>query len=323
MAIYINLAAIQRNWKCMDERCQGRAGAMVKANAYGLGAKEVTTALFEAGCRTFFVATAEEASIVRPCVGDSVIYALHGALNEEEVRLCVEYNIRPVLNNIQAWSFLNGLGVSLNVGVHVDTGMRRLGVPEYEVDEFVDAVHSSSILNVCLVMSHFVASEEVDNPINEQQKTRFKHLADKFPGAETSLANSHGVLLGNDFQGDVTRPGIALYGGVEGLESVLSIKPRVLQVQKVFKGQSVGYNAAWVAEEDCFVASVEVGYADINPINYMKIINRQSMDMLTLVFDNDLFASDNFKIYPEINGVAGYHALTSLSQRLKRSYIYE
>ena len=336
MTIYVNLGAVTRNWQKLNAMSKGVAGAVVKANGYGLGAEKVAEALYKAGCRVFFTATVEGAVHLRPFVASAHIYALHGALNEQEIHNCIQHNIRPVVNHKSAWDALAASGAPLRVAVHFDTGMHRLGVPEDEQEEMFARMRNSGALKVELIMSH-LASKELDVPSNQRQKQKFLKITEHFPHIQTSFGNSAGVFSDESYHGDITRPGFALYGGnpLPGkknvLENTLKIKPRLLQVQRVNKGDAVSYNGLWVAERPSVIATVEVGYNDINPLNAelylngkpIKTVGRNSMDMLTLDITDIELAEANFEVIPSFEGLAGYHSLTSIGQRLAKEYVYE
>lgn len=337
MTVYINLSAICRNWDKINKMSKGVAGAVVKANAYGLGAEPIAEALYDSGCRVFFTATVEEAVALRPAVGSSTIYALHGVLNHYEIAACLKHNIRPVINHMDMWHMLQKSGAPLHVAVHFDTGMHRLGVPEYDRSEMLLAIRQPNALKVCMVMSHFASSDMKDAPENKRQQEVFAEIVGALPYIETSLANSSGVFLGEEYHGDIVRVGFALYGGnptpgkENPMESVFEIQPRILQVQNVKKGDVVGYNSSWTIDKDRCIATVELGYSDFNSrdvsatcgSNSMKIIGPVNMDTLTLDVTYFRESMNEISLRPTVlEGLSGRHALTSLGSRHKKEYVY-
>ena len=148
--------------------------------------------------------------------------------------------------------------------LHVDTGMNRLGLtPEQAVR------HSeSSAPTPCLVMSHFACADEPAHPLNSRQMEVFAGLQDCFPAADMSLANSAGIHLGPDAHHDLTRPGIALYGGapvtgaVTPMRPVVTAEAQVLVVRQARAGETVSYGAAHTLTRGSRIAVCGVGYAD-------------------------------------------------------------
>lgn len=240
----------------------GRAacGAAVKADGYGLGARGVVERLAAAGCRDFFVATWAEAQALMPRMDGLSLSVLHG-VRAEDVGEAVGSPARPVLNSaaqVARWREAGGGACD----VMVDTGMNRLGVSPDEV-----AAGLLDELRIETLMSHLACADE-DSAMNRRQRDAFAGLSGRTTARRMSLANSAGVLLGEDYAFDLTRPGLALYGGVPRAEAagtirqVAYLEAQVLQVRTVRAGDSVGYGATWVAERDTQVAILNIGYAD-------------------------------------------------------------
>ena len=252
----LDAAALVDNWRRLAAMSGAAAcGAAVKADGYGLGAREVVRRLADAGCRDFFVATwAEARALVDTGVSISV---LHG-VRADDMALARLRNARPVLNTarqIQRWRDAGG-GLC---DVMVDTGMNRLGVSPADIaDGLLEG------LRIDTLMSHLASADE-DSPLNEQQRARFVALAGTTGAQRMSLANSAGIALGADYRFDLVRPGIALYGGVPraelaGMRQVATPEAQVLQRRRVAAGESVGYNATWTAQTDTEVAILNLGY---------------------------------------------------------------
>ncbi|MFD1786279.1 alanine racemase [Sphingomonas floccifaciens] len=252
--------ALVVNWRTLA-RMSGRAacGAAVKANGYGLGAREVAQRLVAAGCRDLFVATWGEARALGD-VGPARVSVLHG-VRDEDAPLVGLPGVRPVLNTpdqVRRWRDLGG-GLC---DVMVDTGMNRLGLSPHDV--------ASGLLDglaIDTLMSHLACADE-DHPLNARQQAAFADLPGRTSARRMSLANSAGIALGTDYAFDLTRPGLALYGGVPRAElagvirSVVGIEAQILQRRTVRAGEAVGYNATWTAAADADVAIVNLGYAD-------------------------------------------------------------
>lgn len=276
--LHIDLDALVANWRRLGSMApQAECGAVVKADAYGLGAAEVGRALQKAGCRRFFVAHSEEALALRQALPDATIHILHGPTTGGEAELAAA-GLTPVLSTpgqIAAWSGLaKKLGRRLAAALHVDTGMNRLGLTEAEA--YATATDPTLLdgIDLAFVMSHLACSDEPDHPLNRRQAEAFTALRQRFPNLKGSLANSAGVFLGPDYQHDILRPGIALYGAnpldpsagprreASRMAEVVHLQGKILQVRSVDRGQTVGYGAGYIVEKPTQIATVAVGYAD-------------------------------------------------------------
>ena len=265
--LIIDLAALVANWRSLAARIAPAAcAAVVKADAYGVGTEQASKALFEAGCRVFFVAQASEGVRVRAIVGaDPVIYVLNGLI-EGAGRLdpYAAHDLRPVLGSLEdlrLWS-ASGLGGRIKAALHVDSGMNRLGLPQAQ------ALALSGTPGIALVMSHFVSSEAPMDPLNAQQIARFEAVRAAFPGLQASMANSAGLFLPQRPFYDLARPGYALYGGnptpdaPNPMRAVVTLRAPIIQTREIGVGESVGYNATWSARRVSRLATIGVGYAD-------------------------------------------------------------
>lgn len=270
----IDTQAIKRNYALID-RVVGQScvtGASVKADCYGLGAEGVLPALFDQGCRDFFVATIEEGMRARKILGDGAnIYILNGFWPDLQQDF-LAYQLTPVLNALDDIERYNAFskenGGDLPALLHFDTAMNRLGLPQGEAQILCDDLSRLDAINVQYVMSHFSSSDDRSAAQNAQQNERFRGITKHFPQAKYSLCNSGGVFQSSDYHFDLVRPGIALYGGApitgeeNPMELVLRLDVPVLQVHSVKAGETAGYNATYKFERDSYVAVVSLGYAD-------------------------------------------------------------
>lgn len=254
--------ALQSNWRTLDRLSgRARAGAAVKANSYGVGAVRAVPVLHQAGCRDFFVAHWAEAAEILDVIGDASLSVLHGPCSEEDAAYARAAGIKPVINSLRQarlWQDAGGGACDLMV----DTGMNRLGVSLHELGEPVLAE-----LQVDTLLSHLVSAEE-DVALNERQRQGWREACAALPHQRASLANSAGIALGEAFHGDLTRPGIALYGGVPRPEMAADLHPVIrpqaalLQVRQVQPGETIGYNATFTATRAMRVGTIGLGYAD-------------------------------------------------------------
>jgi len=349
----VDLAAIVANWRllCVMHR-SGPVAAVVKANGYGLGARPIARALYEAGCRHFFVALLDEALEIRDLVRDAMLAVLGGLIAGSEADYRA-HDIVPVLGalgEIDAWtSAARVSGRALPAVLHVDTGMSRLGLDARELAVLQRDHGRLAGIDLQYVMTHLVASEVTADPLNRRQRDRFAAACAGLPSAPRSFANSSGIFLGDDWGSDLARPGAALYGinptpdTANPMRLPVRLRARVLAVRDVPPATSVGYNATWHATRPSRIATTAIGYADglhrtlsnrgraFFDDKPVPLVGRVSMDLTT--FD----VTETPGVVPgawlEIIGPAqtpddlaaaahtnGYEVLTSLGRRFHRIY---
>lgn len=261
LRLRLDSAALVANWRWLARLSGGAAcGAAIKADGYGLGAREVMARLAAAGCRDFFVATWAEVPPLLPLPPGVSVSVLHG-VRAEDMAAAVTLPARPVLNTpaqVARWRDAGGGPCDLML----DTGINRLGLrPEEATPELLAG------LQVETLMSHLASADE-DRPSNARQRDALIAAAARIPHRRLSLANSAGVCLGPDYAFDLTRPGLALYGGLPRgeaaghLAQVVFPEAEILQRRTVPAGESVGYNALWTAPRDTEIAILNLGYAD-------------------------------------------------------------
>jgi alanine racemase len=350
----VDLAALRRNYRILREAAPASdVAGVVKADAYGLGAVEVTRALFAEGCRHFFVAHLAEALALRAIVpADAKLIVLHGPMPGAEAEFAAR-GIVPVLNSpgqIAAWSALAAsLGRTLPASLQLDTGMSRLGLSEAELESLLATPGAFDGIGLCGVMSHFACSDTPEHPANAAQIALFGRLRGKFPGLPTSLAASSGIFLGSVAQFDLLRPGAALYGvnPVPGrpnpMRAVVRLDAMVAQIREAPAGTPVGYGHTEATTTPARLATLGVGYAD----GYrralagrasawfgghkMKLIGRISMDLM-VVDATGLDIAPGMLVeligphcdvdaLAEQAGTIGYEILTSLGRRFARRYV--
>src|SRR5712672_1296746 len=268
----VDLDAIVANWRKLEKTgVPAECAGVVKANAYGCGAEQVARALSNAGCKTFFVATLDEARVVRAAVPPTAaIYVLDGFL-QNSGEAYAKINCRPVIGDLYElaeWDvFCRRTGWNGGAAIHIDTGMNRLGLMLAEAPGILPRITAGDH-GITLVMSHLVSAELLNNPANARQLTAFREIASVFSGVPASLANSSGVFLGAQFQFDLVRPGCALYGinptpeADNPMQPVVELKARIAQIRNIERGESVGYGGTWTARRPTRLAIVSAGYAD-------------------------------------------------------------
>jgi alanine racemase len=300
----IDLGAIFDNYRALAVKVMPtECAAVVKADAYGCGLEPVTRTLSRAGCKTFFVAHLDEARQVRKVAPEAAVYVLNGYTAGSGPSFMEAY-ARPVISSsveLAEWDhFVASNGWSGGAGLHVDTGMNRLGL---SVDEIaaVAARMQSENHGLTLLMSHFACADQARHPLNDQQIRQFREIRTLFRGIPGSLANSSGVFLDPSAYCDLVRPGSALYGvnptpgRPNPMKPVIGLEVRVLQVRNVPRNATVGYGATWTAKRASRIAVIASGYADGLPRashaldrhvlvggRRCPIVGRISMDLLTV-----------------------------------------
>jgi alanine racemase len=267
----VDLDAIVGNWRKLEKTAvPAECAGVIKADAYGCGAGPVARALAGAGCKTFFVATLDEARAARAALPSAAIYVLSGFFQNCGDAFA-EVDARPVigdLNELAEWDvFCRRSGWAGGAAIHIDTGMNRLGLTVAEAQGIIPRITAGDH-GITLVMSHLACSEILHHPLNAKQLATFREIASLFSGVPASLSNSSGVFLGGPFQFDMVRPGAALYGvnptpeADNPMQPVVELKARIAQVRNVEKGETVGYGGTWTARRPTKLAIVSAGYAD-------------------------------------------------------------
>jgi alanine racemase len=327
------------NWRFLKRQGTADCGAAVKANAYGLGAREVVPLLAAAGCRQFFVAHWAEAAAIADLVPPDQIAVLNG-FDADDPSDALRIGAVPVLNTpmqIARWKAAGGC----TCHVMLDSGINRLGIGVEQMNaDLFDG------LEIDILLSHLASADE-DVPQNAEQLTLFRHLTSSVSAKRKSLANSAGIMLGTDYHFHLMRPGLALYGGIARPEMAGSILPvvtpqsSVLQVRTVPAGSPVGYNATYETSAPTRVATLAIGYADgywralsgkgnaIYEGQTLPVIGRVSMDLL-LVNANSVpqlregdWVDIGFDLPTTsvLSGMSQYELLTGLADRAERHWI--
>ncbi|MFB0611417.1 alanine racemase [Aurantiacibacter poecillastricola] len=338
LRLRIDTAALADNWRTMD-RLSGSAtaGAAVKANGYGLGIDFVMPALLGAGARNFFVAHWSEVAGVLAYTAGETIAVLHGVADEQEAAYARATGAVPVINSLpQARLWLQSGGGRCHL--MVDSGINRLGV---EPGNLGDPVLEK--LEIDTLMSHLASADE-ESAQNARQLAVFREAASRLPAKRLSLGNSAGIMLGEDYHFDLTRPGLALYGGVPRSElaglirQVAHVESAVLQLRDLSPGDAVGYNAVWHAERPTRAATLALGYADgilrawgkAGAVQHeghgLPIIGKVSMDMIIVDCTGTNLAEGDFcnlsYDLPQasaLTGLSQYELLTLLGNRFDRT----
>lgn len=338
LRLMLDAEALLSNWRWLQARSGSAAcGAAVKADGYGIGAVEVTRRLTAAGCRDFFVSNWAEAAELEPLLDDGLSLAVLHGVRDEDMAIALHSRARPVLNTpaqVARWKAAGG-GLC---DVMVDTGMNRLGL-----DWRSHVAAQVEGLEIVTLLSHLASADE-NTALTERQLGRFGALRNSMPGVRYSLANSAGICLGEAYAFDLTRPGLALYGGIPRPEAMGHIRQvvfpqaQVLQRRTVQGGDTVGYNATYLASRALEIAVLNIGYADgylrrfsgcgqvLRAGARLPVVGRVSMDLIAVdvSLQPDVREGDWLDIdyaLPEAEAVSGlsqYELLTGLGARFDR-----
>jgi alanine racemase len=355
----VDLDAIVANWRKLEKTAvPAECAAVIKADAYGCGLDPVTRALAKAGCKTFFVATLDEARAARAAAPSAAIYVLDGFFqNCGDAYASID--AKPVIGDLYElaeWDvFCRRSGWTGGAAIHIDTGMNRLGLTLVEAQGIIPRITAGDH-GITLVMSHLASAESLDHPLNARQLATFREIAGLYSGVPASLSNSSGIFLGAQFQFDLVRPGAGLYGinptpeADNPMQPVVDLKARIVQIRNIDKGESVGYGGTWTARRPTRLAIVSAGYADgyfraggsndgtrgaevVVAGKRCPVAGRISMDLMAVdVTDLDKNAARRGHMATLIGegvtvdelahhfGTIGYEVLTSLGPRYARVY---
>jgi alanine racemase len=335
----IDLDAIAANWRALDSLSPPatQTGAVVKADAYGVGAARVALALAQAGARRFFVADAREGAELRRALGPGPQIGILSGHMAGDTGLLAEAALTPILNSVdQASRHLEALP-GHPFGLALDTGMNRLGMGPAEWDAAAAVLLAAGPE---MLLSHLACADEPGHPMNAAQLARFRRMTDG-TGVPRSLSATGGILLGRSYQFDLTRPGIGLYGArpYDAGRPALALRLPVIQTREIAAGETVGYGATWTAPADTRLATLAAGYADGLPRLLSNaatlwhgdrpcpLVGRVSMDLVTVDIGHLAEVPDSLDLLGPQQGVdaladaagtIGYEILTLLSGRYDR-----
>ncbi len=344
----VDLGALRANYRrivaAAEQSGAPSPAAVVKADAYGLGAGAVVRALRAEGCRDYFVANLAEGLALREAerFPDDRVCVFSGPLDADSANRMAQRELIPVLNDarqLELWRPHRALPAA----VHVDTGMNRLGFPSTQIDAAQFAG-----FNICLLLSHLANADTPEDAMNARQAARFRAVAAQFPGTPTSLANSADALAQTSV--GMARAGIALYGGNpfadrgNPAQAVAALEAQVVGLRDVHPGEPVGYGGAFTTERSTRLAVLGIGYADglsrrlkDGDVAFrgtrLPVLGRVSMDLAQVdatavahriklgdwvqIFGNTISVDE----FATRTGTIAYEALTTIGPRVPRQYI--
>lgn len=327
----INLDNLVENYLTLQKiSSNAAAAAVVKDDAYGIGAAKVAEILYKrAKCRHFFVAHAVEGKIIREVAPDAAIYVLQG-IGEDSCCEIEESRLIPVISDKEQLAFwkehrLPGIKPAINI----ETGLNRLGFREYDLSEMSE----EDKREFSLVMSHLACGDAQGHYMNQHQLDMFNFLKETyFPKLPASLSASDGTFLGEDYLFDMVRLGAAIYGintapyRENQMKNVVTLKAPVLQITDLPKGDFVGYSATYRANANRKIAIVSIGYGDGIPrslsnigkvffnlcdkLHEARILGRISMDNIIC----DVTDINNLQIGDMAHLIADFYTLDDMGR---------
>jgi len=354
----ISLKDVKNNWNILNLASNGKAAAVVKANAYGLGMIEITKALMTAGCNYFYVANINEGMQLRKNIKNkNVRIAIFEGLIQNKEHEYFNHNLTPIINNLEQLERLtvfSNQGKKIKSILNIDTGMNRLGLNTLETDFLIKNKGIVNSLEWEFIMSHLANADTPFNMANHEQLNKLLKFSKNFPNIKLSLSNSGGIGLGSKFLLDQTRPGIALYGinnfgenikiNSKKLRFPLKLYAPIIQIKEVGIGEAVSYGGINLTKRKSKLVTLGVGYADgwirllktNNCINIEKkkcnIMGNITMDSFVLdVTDvkNKSFKEGDYicllddynisKLLKDLNLIS-YELLSLMGNRLIRKY---
>jgi alanine racemase len=360
--VEINTDSIRKNIQTIKQKVEGRdVMAVLKANAYGLGVKEISKILESEGVSRFGVANLDEALEIRE-ESELPIQILGGVL-EEEIKLAIQKDIILPIGSIDIAKRMSQIAKNLEKDakchILVDTGMGRLGLV-YDEEKVIEEIKEIlKIPNIYIegIYTHYSIANVPTNSHTKNQLKRFKKVLKKIPKTFDIIhtANSDAINNFPNTYFDMVRTGINLYGvfDLEGrraysLEPAISLKSRVIDIRKLKKDSPIGYGCEYTLKEDSLVATVCAGYADGIPLAYgnkgevlingkrFPVIGRVSMDYIAVDLGMDfeiekeddvifIGKSGRYEITVEdmarIKKTHPYEIICSITPRVKRLYI--
>ena len=349
----INLDALIQNYTLLKKQASpAKIACVVKADAYGLGLKQVVKRLLQENCQIFFVAQAIEGATLRALSPDCAIYILNG-LTPDTAEWLTKYQLRPCLGSIEEideWQrFCKIKAYPFPAALHIDTGFNRLGLPLSHLNQLDET------FSPILLMSHLACADEMHHPMNKKQLKLFKQARLQFPSVNASFANTNAAFFGTEYHFDIVRIGIGLYGSLGHLNHSIKLNPVVtleapiLQLRNLHIGDSVGYGATFIARKPSRIAVVALGYGDgysrhitsLNPNHSIAwidtyevpIIGQISMDLIavdvtevpsyTLLRGTKVeFIGTHISVdeRAQQGGTISYEILTQLGRRYQKHY---
>ena len=353
-SLNISLNLIKSNWTALNNASNGKAAAVIKADAYGLGMIQITKSLIESGCNYFYLANLDEATALRKEIpSENISIAVFEGFFRGTESTYFNNNLNQ-LKRLNKYNISNQNRNTIKGILNIDTGMNRLGLKSDEVDFIFKNENILKNTKWEFAMSHLTNSSEVHNKSNQEQLEKIKLFSQLFPYFKLSLANTGGIILGENFCLDQTRPGIGLYG-IDSFGNNISFQNNklkvpfelfgpIIQIKNVPKGEKVSYGGIETTTRNSTLATIGIGYADgwlrllkknssfLIDDQECSIIGKITMDSFILDITNvkkiilkeenyiKLISNSNLNNILKNLDLISYEFLTLIGNRIKRKY---
>ena len=334
--VEINLDSLAHNYNYYKEVTKKEVFGVVKANAYGHGDVEVARKLEAMGIQMLCVSSLDEALHLKKH-GIETDILIFSYVNPVDVRLYNDPQFIFTICSMEWFSLVSDMDVRLHL--EVDTGMNRMGVKDIQEAKFI----LSSGKEIEGLYTHFSSA---DSDLDETQRQfllfKYIHSVLEYEFKWVHAGNSSGALCVDDSILNANRIGLGLYGyGDDNLKPVLSWYTRIIHVQHLYKGESVGYNRDYISDRDGYFATLPVGYADGFDVRnrgldvytkgaYHSILGKICMDQTMISVDEDAAVGDVVELLG-LNRTGGaiaahlntiiYVVLTGISARVQRKTV--
>ncbi|KZZ43837.1 hypothetical protein A3765_00850 [Oleiphilus sp. HI0130] len=304
---YIDQAAFSENIQFLQRQASNSELLLVvKADAYGHGVENLLPAFKH---HRVAVACVEEALTLIDLGYSGEVILLEGLFNSACVDKLRGHSAVFVIHSLFQLDCLENAGYEGRVWLKVDSGMHRLGLNEDDFRDCLQRIGKSKKMQLETVMTHFASADDPRSTSISTQVSRFHSVlsgsdANQLAQAPSlSLCNSAALLLHPEFQEQIVRPGIVLYGGnpvplipsvTDGLKPVMHLKSEVIALREIETGETVGYGDTWTALRKTIIATVAMGYGDGYPRHAPSgtpvmvdgqrapLVGRVSMDLITI-----------------------------------------
>ncbi len=293
--------------------------AVIKDNAYGHGIRLISTLLKEFGIKKACVRNNTEANLVKEFFEEILIFNPTTAREGKNISYAIN-SLKQLKKNRHPYIHLK-----------FDTGMHRNGLLEKDLDKIFEIIINKNF-EIRGVFSHFCCSEEknTDTFIQYEKFKRIKKRIENFCEENNikkpyfHASNSAALKLSDTF--DYVRPGIAMYGGVNGFEPVMSLSANALSTREI-ENDGVGYNKTFFSKEKIKITTIDVGYSDGIPyfkngcqLKNTKALGKISMDYMSILgeFEKEVIIFDDIKEFAKNFDTITYDILVKMSPRIKR-----
>ena len=281
----INLENICHNYLEIKKHTDKEIMAILKGDAYGHGDFRTAEVLSKVGVKYFGVATYEEALNLKN-IGTEIL--ILGFTPENKLQKVIENGFAQTVFNIETAKKLSDIATKLNMSakihIKIDTGMHRLGFDaSAETIALIKKINKMENIEIKGIFTHLAQSDIPNDKFTYEQYEKFKYITDNLKEIKMlrHISNSAAIINYPEFESDLVRTGILLYGisplknNKLDLKPALSLKSQIVSIKKINKDESVSYNRKFFAQSETLIGIVVIGYADGYPrlaSNNMNVI---------------------------------------------------